>query len=188
MSIRIFAINITSSRGFITLSADLRVNSTSVGLQAAPTFVELLDGGLIQVWEGSGPNGTTSLFAQRFDSLADPVGVELQLGTEKERDQRMPAAAVLGDTGFVVAWEDGNQSDGQTAIRVQAYDLSGAAIGGEILVTAQDSGLRTDPSIASMLDGGFVVTWQSFGQGGSGWGVFARRRITRRQLAELAGA
>jgi len=94
---------ITSSRGFTTRLDDLRVNTTAAGRQAAPSLVELTDGGLIQVWEGSGPNGTKSLFAQRFDSLADPFGVELLLGTAQERDQRTPAATVLGDAGFVVA-------------------------------------------------------------------------------------
>jgi len=42
-------------------------------------------------------------------------------------------------------------------------------------VTAPDGGLRTDPSVAGLRNGGFVVTWQSFGQDGSGWGVFARQ-------------
>jgi len=149
-------------------NADILLRQVGLAGLVADVFNQLVNG------EGSGPNGTTSLFAQRFDSLADPLGQEFQPGAAQERDQRMPAAAVLGDNGFVVAWQEGNQSNGQTEIRAQAYDLFGAATGGEILVTAPDSGLRTNPSIAGMPDDAFVVTWQSFGQDASGWEVFVR--------------
>jgi hypothetical protein len=38
--------------------------------------------------------------------------------------------------------------------------------------TAND---QWNPSIAALPDGGYVVTWTSYNQDGSGWGVYAQR-------------
>src|SRR5688500_12532494 len=48
-------------------------------------------------------------------------------------------------------------------------------VGPEFRVNAHTTGSQAHPSVAAPPRGGIVVAWQSAGQDGSGYGVFARR-------------
>ncbi|MEA1648893.1 hypothetical protein UAJ10_07660 [Nitrospirillum sp. BR 11164] len=45
----------------------------------------------------------------------------------------------------------------------------------EVFVNEYGAGAQTTPSVAVMADGSYVVAWQSSGEDGSGWGIFAQR-------------
>jgi hypothetical protein len=49
------------------------------------------------------------------------------------------------------------------------------AEGGEVRVNSTTFGSQFDPSVATLADGGYVVTWTSGFQDGSGLGVYAQR-------------
>ncbi|MCG8652710.1 MAG: hypothetical protein MI861_22920, partial [Pirellulales bacterium] len=51
----------------------------------------------------------------------------------------------------------------------------GDPVGGEFQVNSFIPGSQTQPSVAVLESGGFVVTWSSFGQDGSGSGIFGQR-------------
>ena len=54
----------------------------------------------------------------------------------------------------------------------QRYAADGAASGDEFLINNQ-SNQHNEPSVTALADGGFVVTWMSDGNDGSGWGIYA---------------
>jgi hypothetical protein len=70
-------------------------------------------------------------------------------------------------------------SDGQDGdwygIFGQRYDSSGNAAGSEFQINTYTTSSQYDPSVASLGDGGFVVTWMSDGQDGDGDGIFGQR-------------
>lgn len=53
--------------------------------------------------------------------------------------------------------------------------LSAIPISPEFVVNTSTSGLQHQPAVAVDADGDFVVTWVSYGQDGSGYGVYAQR-------------
>jgi Ca2+-binding RTX toxin-like protein len=53
--------------------------------------------------------------------------------------------------------------------------LSASPIGGEIQVNTTTGGDQTNSSVAMDAVGDYVVVWQSDGQDGSGWGIYAQR-------------
>ena len=53
--------------------------------------------------------------------------------------------------------------------------LSAVQVGPETLVNSHTVGNQTDPAVALDSAGDDVVVWSSFGQDGSGWGVFAQQ-------------
>src|SRR5262249_37535077 len=57
----------------------------------------------------------------------------------------------------------------------QRYDASGAPVGGETLINTTTAGDQEHPAIVALSGGGYVVTWQSEGQDGSGWGIYGQR-------------
>ena len=57
----------------------------------------------------------------------------------------------------------------------QLYDSAGAAVGSEFLVNSTTTGNQAYPAAAMDADGDFVIAWQSDGQDGSSYGVYAQR-------------
>ncbi len=79
------------------------------------------------------------------------------------------------DGDFVVTWVSDGQDGSGWGIYAQRYNAAGVAEGAEFLVNTVTSSNQSSPAIAMDADGGFVVTWQSFVQDGSGYGIYAQR-------------
>ena len=117
------------------------------------------------------------VFGQRYDAAGNPGGARFRANTYTTASQYYPSvAAGLADGGFVVTWQSANQDGSLWGVYGQRFDASGAAVGAEFLVNTTTADHQQHPSAAAALaDGGFVVTWQSDGQDGSGDGVYGQR-------------
>ncbi|WP_395612812.1 beta strand repeat-containing protein, partial [Allosphingosinicella sp.] len=83
--------------------------------------------------------------------------------------------AGLTGGGYVVVW-DSTESDADGAgVMAQRYDASGAALGGATLINTATAGYQGYPAVTSTSDGGYIVAWQSAGQDGGGFGIYAQR-------------
>ena len=60
----------------------------------------------------------------------------------------------------------------------QRYDNEGATVSGEFRVNTYTTDHQSGPSVAMDGDDDFVITWQSYGQDGSSYGVYAQRFMT----------
>ena len=106
----------------------------------------------------------------------DALGPEFQVNTVTADGQMLPAAAMDADGDFVVVWTDYGGQDGDSyGVFAQRYDAAGVAQGGEIQVNSFTSDRQQDATVAMDADGDFVVVWESYGQDGSEFGIFARR-------------
>jgi hypothetical protein len=90
-----------------------------------------------------------------------PVGEEFLVNTYTSNAQSWPSVAVLADGGFVVIWDGYGQANvSVTGIYGQRYNSNGAPQGSNFLVNTYTSlSNQSSPSVASLIDGGFVVTW-----------------------------
>jgi serralysin len=142
-------------------------------LQDYPRTTKLANGGFVLAWsEQNGAN--TDFHAQRFDGTGAKVGSEILVGGGPSVASIGHGVAALADGGFAVTWS--TQSDGSGAsVHMRTYDASGAPKGAAAQVNITTSGNQYYPSIATLTDGSFVVSWISDGQDGSGMGVYARR-------------
>ena len=95
------------------------------------------------------------VYGQRFSTDGARVGTEFQVNTANSGTQWYPQVASFLDGGFVVVWWSGNSPN--APIIAQRYDALGNKIGNEIQVV--DTG--GDPSVVTLADGGFVVTYES---------------------------
>ena len=102
-------------------------------------------------------------------------GDELIVNTTTSDNQGFPEVATNGNGTFVVAWESYGQDGDGFGIFGQRLDRDGAPIGMEFDVSSTAAGNQFDPSAGVWSDGGFVVTWSSDGQDGSGFGIYAQR-------------
>jgi hypothetical protein len=114
----------------------------------------------------------------RFLILLAGVGgagaAEFQVNQYTTSDQRLPSISHESSGGLVVAWASA-QDGSSLGVFARRYDSSGSALGVEFQVNEFMTSNQRVPWISHDSSGGFAVAWESFGQDGSGYGVFGRR-------------
>ncbi len=104
---------------------------------------------------------------------------EFQVNTYTHSGQYNPSVSALTDGGFVVTWQSDGQDGNGFGVYGQRYDVTGVPIGDEFRINTYTNNYQTNPSVAALAHGGFVVTWQSgYGQDGSDYGVYGRQYNT----------
>ncbi len=157
------------------VGGEFRANSYTTDHQWVPSVAGLLDGGYVIAWRSSGQDGDTlGVYGQRYDATGTAVGGEFRINTTTVGDQRDPWVIGLSGGGFAVVWTS-SQDGSIQGITGQRYDAAGVALGGEFEVNTHTSDIQAYPVAAALLDGGFVVVWQSLGQDGSGYGIYGQR-------------
>ena len=158
------------------LGAETRVNTYTTSIQEAPSITALADGGWVVAWASYGQDGSGDygVYQQRYDADGARNGGEVQINLTSASDQLDPSVAALADGGWVVTWETYGQDADGWAVYQQRYDASGHTVGGETQVNVYTTGDQIYSSVIGLADGGWVVSWESDGQDGSGGGVFQR--------------
>ena len=158
------------------LGGEFQVNSywlshqyySSVDLDAAGNFVI--------AWASFGQDGSNSgIYGQRYDAQGNPLGGEFRINTFTNGDQHYPSVAMDPTGNFVVTWGSYNQDGDGWGVYGQRYDSSGSPVGSEFQVNSFTTSDQYYPSTAIDDAGNFVVTWNSYTQDGSSWGIFGQR-------------
>jgi len=140
-------------------------NPPEIAFQGGSAFVA--------VWGNQYGDGTDyGVRGQGFDGSGQKLGAEFPVNTYTPGMQRRPSVAAGPGGEFLVTWE--SLESGMPGIYGQQFDRSGARVGTEFAVSADTTGYRAS-SRASNDGFGYVVTWESESEDGSGRGVFARR-------------
>jgi hypothetical protein len=102
------------------------------------------------------------------------MGREFRISQRRKDQQWNPAIAKLADGGFVVVWTSRKQDGSDLGIFARRYNADRTPAGDEFQVNTHTAGDQQYPSVAGLAGGGFVVTWTSSLQDGSGQGVFGQ--------------
>jgi hypothetical protein len=101
------------------------------------------------------------------------IGPEIAVNAYTTGDQTPPAIAAAHDGSFVVVWKSDHLGAGDDVF-ARRYDAAGTPDGPEFRVNTYVTGDQLQPTVASSLDGDFVVAWRSNHDGDLN-GVFAQR-------------
>ncbi len=115
------------------------------------------------------------VYGQRYDSSGVKSGVEFQVNTYTTNYQTFPSVAPLNDGGFVATWQSSGQDGDSFGIYGQRYNSTSVKSGVEFQVNTYTTSDQEYPTVAPLNDGGFVVTWQSYGQDGDTDGIYGQR-------------
>jgi phosphoheptose isomerase len=152
------------------------VNTYTTSFQRFPSVAIDSDGDFVIAWQSSGQDGSYyGIYAQRYNSSGMPQGTEFRVNTHTTNDQRVPSVAMDSDGNFVIAWNSELQDGSGYGIYAQRYNSSGTPQGSEFLVNTYTNSEQRFSSVAMDSDGDFVVVWQSSGQDGSNYGIYAQR-------------
>jgi len=171
------------------LGSEIQVNAQSDGIQVEPSISALNDGGYVVAWVSGvwdndadtwaldqGQDGSSAgIYAQRFDSNDNPVGIETQVNTYTFGEQYGASVAGLSGGGYIVSWESYEQDGDSWGVYAQQFDINGGVVNLEFLVNTYTDSYQSRSDVTALNDGGYVVTWRSSGQDGSASGIFAQR-------------
>jgi hypothetical protein len=159
-----------------SVGGEFRVNSYTSGVQFAPRIHMTSNGAFVIVWISRYQDGDAhGVFGQRYDSSGLPRGSEFQVNSYSTGYQFGASVATASNGDFLVAWTSSTQDGSLGGVFGQRYDSSGGRLGGEFQVNSYTTAYQYFAGVAPLAAGQFVVTWQSNGQDGGGYGVFAQR-------------
>ncbi|MBL0371022.1 hypothetical protein JJB09_03185 [Rhizobium sp. KVB221] len=154
-------------RGWDVYSQGTPVNTYYTGRQSDSSIAALSDGGWVITWTSDAQDGDGGgIYQQRYTSAGAKSGAENRVNTVTAGGQTNSAVTELSGGGWVVTWTSSGQ-DG-SGIYAQIYGSNGAKIGGERLINATTAGDQTEQAVTRLANGGFLVTWTSPDQDGSG--------------------
>jgi Ca2+-binding RTX toxin-like protein len=100
------------------------------------------------------------------------AGSQTLVNTFTSGNQSGSSIAALADGGWVVTWESVFQDGDSYGVYQQRYDAAGAKVGVETRVNSTTAASQYASSVTGLSDGGWVVTWNSLFQDGSGGGAY----------------
>jgi hypothetical protein len=154
---------------------EFRVNTYTTGTQSQVRVARDPSGGFVAVWTSSEEDGSsTGVFGQRFDAAGTKTGDAFRINAYTTGSQDAPSVVVDRGGNFVVVWRDSGEFE-SAGIVARRFDASGAPVGGDFPVNSYTTGNQFGSSVVLDGAGDFVVTWVSYGEDGSNYGVFAKR-------------
>jgi len=155
---------------------EFRVNTFAPNAQAHPSIAMDQAGDFVIVWQSNNEDGSAyGVYAQRYNAAGVAQGSEFQVNTYTTGSQREATVAMDVSGDFVITWESFNQDGIGYGVFAQRFSANGMKLGSEFQVNTYTTGDQAIPIVAMDAAGGFVITWQSDGEDGSSFGVFAQR-------------
>jgi Ca2+-binding RTX toxin-like protein len=154
----------------VAVGAEVIVNTVIGGNQYRPFLTSLANGGYMIGWqdasgEGSPPGDISDdvRFAvyDAFGTRVSGAG-DLIANTEKKGAQFEGAGSGFSDGKYVMVWTDASQTSpdfNNRAVRGQIFNADGSKSGSPFIVNQSFELSQTEPSVAVLSNGKFVVTW-----------------------------
>ena len=151
-----------------------QVSTTDFFTIAHPSVLANGTGYFIVVWDGNpGPADQDNILARRFKFDGMTMSDEFMVNTIFTGTQQRPKVAMNNRGQFIIVWDSKiDPNINERDIFAQRYDSSGAPLGDEFQVNTYIEGDQQRPDVAMGQNRKFVMAWQSYGQDGSGYGIF----------------
>jgi len=153
-----------------------QVNTYSLGGQSYPAIAMDKDGNFVITWQAHGQDGSVwGVIARRFNKNGATIGREFVVNTYTFTHQNDPDIAMDWKGNFVITWVSHIQDSSEEGVFAQRFNRKGKPLGSEFQVNSYADNAQFTPAIAMAENGNFVITWASWLQDGSDWGIFAQR-------------
>jgi len=153
------------------VTGEKMVNVKTAGNQTLPFVESLSTEQAVIAWRG----GSGSVWARKYDSKGEAVtdSEEVVQNSDADLEQKSPAAARQGDTGYVVVW-DTNTLASEQDIRARRFLVNGEDPEDEFTVNQTTAGGQQNPAVDTAPDGSFVVVWQGWDNLNGGDDIYYR--------------
>jgi len=128
-------------------------NTYTTGNQYQPSVAALSGGGYVAVWISQ-----TGVVSQLFSATGAKVGSETVVRSVNGEQDITPHAIGLANGGYALVWLGAGPS--ANSICLQEFDANGVATSGVIQANTGLPIVQYAPSVATLADGGLLVTWE----------------------------
>lgn len=158
------------------ISHEFRINKFSVNDQVHPSTGVFSDDSFLVIWQSHGQDGSGyGIYAQRYNAQGSEIGGEFLVNTHTSGIQQRAKIGIFSNDKFVVVWEGDKQDGLGYELYGQKYDENSNKIGSEFSINSYSNGDQRIADIATFPKEEFIVTWESDGQDGSGYGIYGQR-------------
>ena len=147
----------------IDFEAPQHVSQLDDWTHGEPAVTALSDGFLV-LWdrqETSEIGSTYQLVARKVGTDGVPVGTEQIVRTSSSAPSGAPRLASDSQDHVLAVWSDAERDLSGDAVIVRYLDPSGAPLAAELQVNQYTRSDQTDPDVAAVGDGDFLITWSS---------------------------
>ena len=155
------------------LGTDMVLNTYTTGGQQQASVTPLAAGGFAVVWESPQDGDGYGVVARVVDDSGAPLAGEVAVNAYTTGDQRGAHVGRGEGSEFTIVWSGAAGHDGD-GVAARLIGAGPAPVGGDIEINTFTTGAQARAAIAGEADGSFVVVWESAGQDGDSYGVFAR--------------
>ncbi|MBB1248342.1 hypothetical protein [Rhizobium sp. G21] len=135
----------------------------------------LPDGNLVVTWSNYGKDGSGyGVYMKILDASGDEVLAETRVNDYTSGQQSNQKVTPLENGSFAVVWTSNGQDGSNEGVYLKVYSADGVEILGETRVNDYTASTQYLPRIVALADGGFSVTWSSYEQDGSSYGVYTK--------------
>ncbi|CAM9412439.1 unnamed protein product [Chrysoparadoxa australica] len=129
----------------------------------------------VVAWQSRSQDGSSwGVYGQLFDGKGVKINEEFQVNTEVDDSQMLPAVGGLQGGNFVVAWRSYGEDADSAGVFAQMFNPDGDKLGFEWQVNTYEVGKQEAPAVTGLSTGGFIITWQSQGEDGDGFGIYGQ--------------
>ena len=101
-------------------------------------------------------------------------GGEVRVNTYTIADQADPKISYLMDGTYVITWDSNGQDGSAYGVYAQHYSATGVRLGAEIHVTTVTTSSQAGPAVTGLIDGSYVITWDSSDGREAGYGIYSQ--------------
>ena len=166
-----------AAAGQVPAGPEFQVNTYTTSFQTHAAVAADAAGNFVVAWGSNLQDGSNyGIFARRYSAAGTPLGPTfVPVNSYTSGNQVVPSVAADATGKLVFVWESIGQDGSDRGIFGRRFNAAGTPLGTEFQVNTFTTSVQRWPRVSSDADGDFVVAWQSIGQAGFGYSVFARR-------------
>lgn len=150
---------------------------SSVGFSSVtrPSVAMDNSGNFVVTWDGHSQSASMDdIHARWFRYDGTALSEQFVVNTTIDRAQQNPRVSMTGQGEFVIVWNSESAVEGAAGdVFAQRFNGSCLPVGYELRLNSFTANDQKYPAAAIARSAKFVAVWQSDGQDGSGYGIFA---------------
>jgi len=151
------------------------VSFVGFGSLTRPDVAMQNNGNFVVTWDGHLQlSSMDDIHARWFDSYGAALGEQFVVNTTAENAQQNPRISMTEQGEFVIVWHSESAVEANAKdVFARQYNASCVPVGQEVRLNSFAPDEQKYPAVAISRNAKYVAAWQSYGQDGSGYGIFA---------------
>jgi hypothetical protein len=156
---------------------EFRVNQSTSQNQWFSSVAMDDHGDFVITWTSYDTSNTQlyGVYARRYNAAGTALGGEFRVNQATSYGPEFSSVAMDDSGDFAISWQSSGQDGSGYGVYARYYNAAGTAQSNEFRVNTTTTGNQCLSTVAMDDNGDFAIVWTSYGQDGSGAGVYAQR-------------